>query len=495
MWGVGVVLWEMLAATPGQVPYDWIDTDDDMIEAVTKGYSVADLRLRLPTDPRWATLTTLARSCLDRDPNLRPTAAQASARLRHVAAHPVPPADRYNGTERGVVPDKSSSASSSMLKLPSSSSDALPAPPSAVAVKPEPTKVVSVLTSGKFHAGTATKEDSYISSSGTKSAQSSLKRPGSFSVDESLRNYRTALMSKTVVELSQRILDQDGAVPTMPPYLFSNGADANPSSHTVKFWSSCSFFRLLNCLHLSTHQCSRCLVVHYVCQTGVDTSMTAYHSLLIDTLVQLKVVAASIERPTSPPVVVATASNPVSSIASTSSVPISTVTAAATSTTHSNTTASPPLVLNTSKNNVSTAGGATGVPLLHPPPHMSSNRRSRSPSNPLPDAVPSPTPSAQQSSVPQITVKSPSVGGGMGSVVFPAVASALMDADTASSLPPSSHKRRPSISSGTVLTDEEIARTLVRVVSPASRLRCQWLVKMVVYIFALNLRNHRTWLF
>jgi hypothetical protein len=91
-----------------------------------------------------------------------------------------------------------------------------------------------VLSSGKSHAGTLSKEEvppSDVTNSGTKSAQSSLDRPGSFSVDESLRNYRAALMNKTVVELSQRILDQHGVVP--PSLLFSAGSDLNPSSHMV----------------------------------------------------------------------------------------------------------------------------------------------------------------------------------------------------------------------------------------------------------------------
>ncbi len=82
MWGVGVVLWEMLAAAPGQVPYDWIDTWDELTELVQQGDARVDLRLRLPTDPQWAALTALARQCMDRDPDQRPTAAQACARLR-----------------------------------------------------------------------------------------------------------------------------------------------------------------------------------------------------------------------------------------------------------------------------------------------------------------------------------------------------------------------------------------------------------------------------
>ena len=92
IWGVGVVLWEMLAAAPGQVPYDWIDDWDELTELVQRGDARVDLRLRLPTDPQWSTLTALARACLDPNPDLRPTAAQACARLRgHDGVPSVPP--------------------------------------------------------------------------------------------------------------------------------------------------------------------------------------------------------------------------------------------------------------------------------------------------------------------------------------------------------------------------------------------------------------------
>jgi hypothetical protein len=60
-------------------PYHDVD-DMDVMVGVAVGS--LDLRLSLPTAPVWLTLTTLARQCLDRDPDQRPTAVAALTLLR-----------------------------------------------------------------------------------------------------------------------------------------------------------------------------------------------------------------------------------------------------------------------------------------------------------------------------------------------------------------------------------------------------------------------------
>ncbi len=78
VWSLGVVIWQLL--TGQELPYHEVDDGMDVVVGLTVGS--LDLRESLPTAAIWSTLTALARQCLDRDPDQRPTAAQACARLR-----------------------------------------------------------------------------------------------------------------------------------------------------------------------------------------------------------------------------------------------------------------------------------------------------------------------------------------------------------------------------------------------------------------------------
>jgi serine/threonine protein kinase len=78
VWSLGVVIWQLLMGQ--ELPYHEVDDNMDVMVGLADGS--LDLRLSLPTTPIWSTLSTLARQCLDRDPDQRPTAAEACARLR-----------------------------------------------------------------------------------------------------------------------------------------------------------------------------------------------------------------------------------------------------------------------------------------------------------------------------------------------------------------------------------------------------------------------------
>jgi serine/threonine protein kinase len=78
VWSLGVVIWQLL--TGQELPYHEVHDGMDVVLGLREGS--LDLRLSLPTAAIWSTLTALARQCLDRDPEKRPTAAQACARLR-----------------------------------------------------------------------------------------------------------------------------------------------------------------------------------------------------------------------------------------------------------------------------------------------------------------------------------------------------------------------------------------------------------------------------
>ena len=112
VWSLGVVIWQLL--TGQALPYHEVDDGMDVVVGLTVGS--LDLRLSLPTAAIWATLTVLARQCLDRDPDQRPTAAQACARLRgsssppSAARNPPSTAVAFSGGGAGA---SSSSASSS----------------------------------------------------------------------------------------------------------------------------------------------------------------------------------------------------------------------------------------------------------------------------------------------------------------------------------------------------------------------------------------------
>ncbi len=81
VWSLGVVIWQLQMghATP------YADVDDDADVMVGLALGSLDLRSSLLDSAPWLTLTALARQCLDRNPDRRPTAAQACARLRAAA--------------------------------------------------------------------------------------------------------------------------------------------------------------------------------------------------------------------------------------------------------------------------------------------------------------------------------------------------------------------------------------------------------------------------
>ena len=80
VWSMGVVMWQLLSQDQHDMPYAEVTDNLQVMLGLVDGS--LDLRPSLPTDPIWSTLAALARQCLDRDPDQRPTAAQASARLR-----------------------------------------------------------------------------------------------------------------------------------------------------------------------------------------------------------------------------------------------------------------------------------------------------------------------------------------------------------------------------------------------------------------------------